>query len=69
MDLFSVVLNPNAIEAQGDVARLWEQFLQALRLVLVGPIPRALALIAIVIGGLMLYLDSCRHKRKTSVRG
>ena len=63
MDLLSVVLNPNAIEAHGDVATLWEQFSTMLRLVFIGPVPRVLSLIAIVVGALMLYLDSCRHNR------
>ena len=67
MDLLIFVLNPKAIEAQADVATLWEQFLRILRLLLIGPIPRALALIAIVVGALMLYLDSYRHNREKSL--
>ena len=67
MDLLIFVLNPKAIEAQGDVATLWEQYLQILRLLLIGPIPSALALIAIVVGALMLYLDSYRHNRDKSL--
>ena len=67
MDLLIFVLNPKAIEAQADVATLWKQFLQILGLLLIGPIARALALIAIVVGALMLYLESYRHNREQSV--
>ena len=65
VDLLTFVLNPNAIGAQGDAATLWEQLFQLLRLALFGPVPRVLALIAIVVGALMLYLDSHRHNRDT----
>ena len=64
VDLLIFVLNPNAIGAQGDATTLWEQLFQLLRLALIGPISRVLALIAIVVGALMLYLDSHRHNRE-----
>ena len=63
MDVLTFVLSAKGIEAQGDPATLWERFLQILPLLFVGPVPRALALIAIVVGALMLYLDYCRQVR------
>ncbi|MYC82112.1 MAG: hypothetical protein F4X19_08480 [Acidobacteria bacterium] len=63
MDLLTFVLIPNAIEAQADVATHREQLWRALRVVLVGPIPRVLSLIAMVVGILMLYLGSYRQRR------
>ena len=69
MDLLIFVLNPKAIGAQVDVATLWEQLFQLLRPALFGPILRVLALIAIVVAGLMLYLDSHRHNRGKSGEG
>ena len=69
MDLLSVVPNPKAIEAQDGIAALWEQFLEILPLVLIGPIPRALSLVAIAVAALMLYLDSHRQIPEKAVRG
>jgi len=67
VNLLTFVLSAKGIEAQGDPATLWERFLQILPLLFVGPVPCALALIAIVVGALMLYLDSCRHDHKRSL--